>query len=96
MEAPYVRNKFYVLQPSAQDAAKLRCVYCESDVDRFVVAHKKHKWYADDAAPLLSGSGDHFKELVVFADADEATGCGYHGKKSSGAPKSQRASAKSG
>jgi aspartate carbamoyltransferase catalytic subunit len=94
MEAPYVRNKFYVLRPGAPNACMLRCVYCESDVDQFVVAHKKHKWYSDDAAPLLSDSGDHAKEFVIFADAGDATACGYHGKKSSGA--SKRVSAKSG
>ena len=91
MEAPYVRNKFYVLKSDGR--AKLRCVYCENDVDRFVVAHKKHKWYADEAALPTNMTDEHFKDLVVFANATEAEGCGYHSKKASAA---QRVSAKSG
>ena len=95
MEAPYVRNKFYVLKSDGR--AKLRCVYCENDVDRFVVAHKKHKWYADEAALPTNMTDEHFKDLVVFANATEAEGCGYHSKKASAVPKSsQRVSAKSG
>jgi aspartate carbamoyltransferase catalytic subunit len=96
MESPYVRNKFYVLKASAQNAGKLRCVYCESDVDQFVVAHKKHKWFSSDAAALLNAPRDHFKEFLVFADADEAAKSGYHSKKTSITPRqSQRVSAKS-
>jgi aspartate carbamoyltransferase catalytic subunit len=96
MEAPYVRNKFYVLKANTRNA-KLRCVYCESDIDQFVVAHKKHKWFTDDCAALASAASDHLKELVVFADANEATESGYHSKKATaGSKPSQRVSAKSG
>ena len=50
MEAQYVRNKFFVVKSGA--ATRLRCVYCEREIEHFVVASKKHKWYAADAAAL--------------------------------------------
>jgi hypothetical protein len=53
METQYVRNKFYIVKTAAPGGLKLRCVYCEADTDRFIVASKKHKWYTDDPAPLL-------------------------------------------
>jgi aspartate carbamoyltransferase catalytic subunit len=96
MEAPYIRNRFYVLKSNGQ-RPQLRCIYCENDTDRFVVAHRKHKWYVDDASALLAAPEDHFKDFVVFADADEAIRCGYHSKKTSVASRpAQRVSAKSG
>lgn len=76
MEAQYVRNKFFIVKTETPSGLKLRCVYCESDTDRFVVASRKHKWYTDDPAPLLR-SGD-LKDLVVFAEQTEALASGYH------------------
>src|SRR5262249_28027565 len=44
MEKQYVRNKFHIV-PSAA-APRLRCVYCEREIEQFVVASKRNKWYA--------------------------------------------------
>jgi Aspartate carbamoyltransferase regulatory chain, metal binding domain len=77
MEAQYVRNRFHVVKTAAAEGCKLRCVYCESDVESFVVAHKKNKWYTKDAAPLLR-DGDHLRELIVFADEADARAGGFH------------------
>jgi hypothetical protein len=76
MEAQYVRNKFYLVKTDAPGGLKLRCVYCEADTDRFVVASKKHKWYTDDPAPLLRSID--LKDLIVFAEQTEALAGGYH------------------
>src|SRR3954463_16424881 len=38
MEAQYVRNKFYIIGSDTGGPCKLRCVYCESDARRFIVA----------------------------------------------------------
>ena len=78
MEAQYVRNRFYVVKTAASAACKLRCFYCESDIETFVVAHKKNKWFTKDASVLL-GEGDHgLRELIVFADEAEARENGFH------------------
>jgi aspartate carbamoyltransferase catalytic subunit len=87
MEIQYVRNKFYVVKAETPVGCKLRCVYCENDVDQFVVASKKHKWYSQDAAPLLRSVDQHFKDLIVFADEAQARECGFHFKRHSAAPR---------
>ena len=62
MESQYVRNKFYVVKTEHGGDCKLRCVYCESDIEDFVVASKKNKWYAADPAALLRTDDHHLKE----------------------------------
>ena len=37
---------------SPATATRLRCVYCEREIDHFVVASKKNKWYAADPSAL--------------------------------------------
>ena len=78
MEAQYVRNKFYIVKTAAPGGCKLRCVYCESDTDRFIVASKKNKWYTDDPAPLLRTTEQHRKDLIVFAEQTDALAGGFH------------------
>jgi aspartate carbamoyltransferase catalytic subunit len=87
MEAQYVRNKFYVIRNEGTGAIRLRCVYCESDVEQFVVASKKNKWFTSDAAPLLRTQDQHFNELVVFAGDADAIGNGFHSRRGAGEPR---------
>lgn len=75
MEAPYVRNKFHVID--GEDSCRLRCLYCESDVEGFVVANRKHKWYAPDPSLLLA-EADNMRELLAFTDEAAAQAAGYH------------------
>jgi hypothetical protein len=84
MEAQYVRNKFYIIGSDTGGPCKLRCVYCESDARRFVVASKKNKWFTKDATPLLRSDDQHFKELVVFANGTDALASGFHSRRGSG------------
>ena len=89
MEAQYVRNKFYIVKTDAPGGCKLRCVYCESDTDRFIVASKKNKWYTDDPAPLLRTTEQHLKDLIVFAEQTEALAGGFHFRRNFAASKSR-------
>jgi aspartate carbamoyltransferase catalytic subunit len=84
MEANFVRNRFHVIKAATPEGAKLRCVYCENDTQRFVVASKKHKWYAPDGALLLRPEDPHFKDLVAFADGAQAEAAGFHQKRPAG------------
>jgi aspartate carbamoyltransferase catalytic subunit len=96
MEAQYVRNRFQVVKTSSEAGCKLRCDYCESDVESFVVAHKKNKWYAKDGAPLLREGDHNLRELIVYADEADARADGYHFKRNAVAPKpAQRLGVKS-
>jgi hypothetical protein len=87
MEAQYVRNKFHVIRNEGTGAIRLRCVYCESDVEQFVVASKKNKWFTRDAAPLLRTQDQHFNELVVFAGNADAIANGFHIRRGTGEPR---------
>jgi aspartate carbamoyltransferase catalytic subunit len=87
MEAQYVRNKFYIIGNNTAGGCKLRCVYCESDIGRFVVASKKNKWFTTDTMPLLRNNDQHFKEVVVFANEADALASGLHSRRASGGPR---------
>src|SRR5260370_8257518 len=52
MEAQYVRNRFQVVKTATAEGCKLRCDYCHSDIQTFVVAHNKHKYSPKHASPL--------------------------------------------
>jgi aspartate carbamoyltransferase catalytic subunit len=78
MEIQYVRNKFHIVPNPATETCKLRCVYCERDIDAFVVASKKNKWFTADTTPLLRSDDQHFKDLVVFATNADAIEAGFH------------------
>jgi hypothetical protein len=94
MESQYVRNRFQVVRTAA--GAKLRCVYCESDIESFVVAHKKNKWYAKDTSVLVRDREHSLRELIVFAEENDAREAGFHFKRhSAGARSAQRAGLKS-
>ena len=90
MESQYVRNRFHVVRSPSGDDCKLRCVYCESDIESFVVAHKKNKWYAKDAALLLREGEHNLRELIVFADEADARAAGFHFKRISLGPRPAR------
>src|SRR5882724_1046001 len=81
-ERPYVRNKFQVVKNKQNDECKLRCFYCESDANHFVVANKKNKWYTEDTSVLVHASDQHFKDFIVFAESTDALNKGYHLKRS--------------
>jgi aspartate carbamoyltransferase catalytic subunit len=90
MEAQYVRNKFQIVKPTAASECKLRCVYCETDVEQFVVASRKNKWYCADTAALLRRDDHHLKELVVFAGEADAVAAGFHSRRAPGEGRPQR------
>jgi hypothetical protein len=78
MEAQYVRNKFHIVNATAK--TRLRCFYCENDIEHFVVAHKKNQWFVDDNALLSRPSEPAFKDHVAYATAEDAIAAGYHAK----------------
>jgi aspartate carbamoyltransferase catalytic subunit len=94
MESQYVRNRFHVVKTAT--GCKLRCVYCESDMESFVVAHKKNKWYVKDTSLLLRDREAGLRELIVFADESDAREGGFHFRRHSlSARPAQRAGLKS-
>jgi aspartate carbamoyltransferase catalytic subunit len=82
-EAQYVRNKFHFIKTSSPPNYKLRCAYCETDIDRFVVASRKHRWFSHDAAIVSHSLENNVKDTVVFANERQAHEAGYHPRKQS-------------
>lgn len=82
MEAQYVRNKFSIV-PSPS-GVRLRCVYCEREIEQFVVASKKNKWYAADPS-ALTRAGDHLKDTILFANEADAEAAGFHSRRAAAA-----------
>ena len=96
METQYVRNKFYVVKTQSEAECKLRCAYCEGDIEDFVVASRKNKWFAADPAALVRADDQHFKDLVVFAKAADASEAGFHSRRAAAEPKPARRAASKG
>jgi aspartate carbamoyltransferase catalytic subunit len=88
MEAQYVRNRFFIVKTEGGESCKLRCLYCESDVEKFVVAHKKNKWFTKDRDMLLRPDDQHLRELIVFADEADARAAGFHFRRNFTNPRS--------
>jgi hypothetical protein len=96
METQYVRNKFYVVKTQSEAECKLRCAYCENDIEDFVVASRKNKWFAADPAALVRADDQHFKDLIVFAKAADAAEAGFHSRRAAAEPKPARRAASKG
>jgi aspartate carbamoyltransferase catalytic subunit len=90
MESHYVSNKFQVVTTAASDVPKLRCVYCENDIEDFVVASKRNKWFSNDPALLLRTADHHPRDLIAFKDEAAAIEAGYHSKRAAAEPKPAR------
>jgi aspartate carbamoyltransferase catalytic subunit len=80
LEGLYAANKHYIvdwLKP------RLRCFYCENDIENFYVGHKKTRHYG-----LAGEAGKHMRDVILFADRAAAEAAGYKPRKSlSGAAK---------
>lgn len=70
-EGPYAGNKFYVIQ---KDGLRLRCYYCETDIEDAIVGSRKTKTYkAADRAMKTTP----LKDAVFFNSVSEAARAGY-------------------
>jgi len=74
MECIYTRNRFHLIDGPP---LRLRCFYCEVDIEKFVVANKKTKHYGGNPARIKLSSGSPRRDLVFFADDMEAQAAGY-------------------
>ena len=83
MEAVYAKNKFYAIGLDDPARSKLRCVYCEADIEHFVTANRKTKAYFSDTDHLRAAIASHtLDDIVLFANAAEAERAGFHAKRS--------------
>src|SRR5262249_7048775 len=71
-EGRYARNRFHAI-----DSQRVRCFYCETDIEGFVVASRRSKHYEADASRLAASLMKHERELVLYANAGDAEAAGY-------------------
>jgi aspartate carbamoyltransferase catalytic subunit len=88
-EAPYVRNKFHLITAEKAAAGRLRCFYCESEVDAFVIASRRNKWYTMDTSALAGVSNQNVRDFLFFANESDAIRGGFHSRKHAGARQSR-------
>jgi hypothetical protein len=82
-ESQYAANKFYLVEEPHRHEMRLRCVYCESDIDvpaatdSLVVADGARKTFAPGLATLIKAPADKRKQLVIYASESEAMAAGF-------------------
>jgi aspartate carbamoyltransferase catalytic subunit len=84
-EQLYVANKFYVLGDAHSQGYRLRCVYCEKDIEedavaKFVLGDTTKHQYTRGIGPLLTASDDRRRHLVIWACEADAEKAGFHSK----------------
>ncbi len=94
-EQQYIKNRFYLVHTKASNKFKLRCFYCESDIDHFMVAHKKNHWFSTDMSILNDATETSIRDFIFFIEEEDARKAGYHprrgtleNKQASSGPKS--------
>ena len=86
-ERQYAGNKFYVVEDQSAQHCKLRCIYCETDIEadaasQFVTADTTRKIYSPGLTLLARSPADRLRHLIVFGTAAEAEAAGFHAHQS--------------
>jgi aspartate carbamoyltransferase catalytic subunit len=81
-ERQYAANKFYVVEGPSRAHCKLRCAYCETDIDdeaaaHLVVADTTRRTFSPGLEALLRAPGDKLKHFVIHRSGAEATAAGF-------------------
>jgi aspartate carbamoyltransferase catalytic subunit len=71
-EGKYARNRFQLIE-----AHRLRCFYCETDVEGFVVASRRSKHYETTPLRLRDALSKHERDVVLFAKGADAEAAGF-------------------
>lgn len=81
-ERQYAANKFYLVEEPSPPGCKLRCLYCETDIDEevaahFVVADTARKTHALGLHALARTPADKLKHFVIYGSEAEAVAAGF-------------------
>jgi Aspartate/ornithine carbamoyltransferase, Asp/Orn binding domain/Aspartate carbamoyltransferase regulatory chain, metal binding domain len=93
-ERQYAANKFYVVDEDSPQRCRLRCLYCETDIEaeaaaQFVVSDVTRKTYSTGLAALARAPADKLKHFIIHADEAQAEAAGF-------APRETRKNARTG
>jgi aspartate carbamoyltransferase catalytic subunit len=73
-EGAYTANRFQFI---ASEEPRLRCFYCETDIENFLAGHRRWRHYEAADAGLAAPGTKRLKDVIFFADAAEAKAAGY-------------------
>jgi aspartate carbamoyltransferase catalytic subunit len=76
LEQPYVRSKFSLIS-SVPERSKLRCVYCETDIEHFVVGNVETRKFTANVAQINAATSRQLKQFVFFKDDQAALARDY-------------------
>src|SRR6516164_4289897 len=84
-ESQYAANKFYIVEEPYRHEVRLRCVYCESDIDvpaettadSLVVADTVRKTFTPGLATFTKAPPEKRKALVIYGSESEAMAAGF-------------------
>ena len=84
-EQHYAANKFYIVRGATPDTGRLRCLYCETDIEEetaknFVVADTTKHHYVRGLEPALHASDDRLRHLIIYESEADAERDGYHAR----------------
>jgi aspartate carbamoyltransferase catalytic subunit len=84
-EQQYAMNKFYVIANPANKQCRLRCLYCETDIEeheteQFVVGDIAKGTFTKGLAPLLKASQDRLDHVVIYRSEADAAKAGFTAK----------------
>jgi aspartate carbamoyltransferase catalytic subunit len=78
-EGPYASNRYYLVTAKQW---RLRCFYCETDIEQFLIGHRRTRHYELSRAQRERAGGNRLKDMVFFADSAEAEAAGYAARRS--------------
>jgi aspartate carbamoyltransferase catalytic subunit len=84
VESQYAANKFYVVARPDPHQIRLRCAYCETDIEAettdtaFVVADTSRKTFSPGLAALTKAPAEKLKHLVIYRSESDAVAAGFH------------------
>ncbi len=84
-ERQYAANKFYVMEQNSPQRCKLRCLYCETDIEadaaaHFVVGDTTRKTFSPGFAALARAPAEKLKQLVIYGSEADAHAAGFHAR----------------
>jgi aspartate carbamoyltransferase catalytic subunit len=93
-ERQYAANKFFVVKENSAQHCRLRCLYCETDIEseearHFVVGDITRKTFSPGLALLVRTPPEKLKHLVIYRSDAEAEAAGF-------APRENRKKARAG
>jgi len=84
-ERQYAANKFYIVEENSPQHCRLRCLYCETDIEaedaaRFVVGDIARKTFSPGLASLVRMPAEKLKHIVIHGSEAEAVAAGFHAR----------------